>query len=295
MAQNHRHSKQHSDPADQADRLFSRADIVWEKSKTEIWKDLNVRLKEEDQSQNLIRRFLPGRQWIALAASLVLLLAVTGFLRFYSIRTHCPGGTQTSLDLPDGSVLEINAESTIKYHPYWWFISRSIYLEGEAFFRVENGRPFKVVSRQAITEVLGTTFNIYSRDQDYRVSCHSGNVRVNASSSGKFVTLHPGEQVELERSGDLTVTRLKLPSAEPGWMNRLITFTTAPLRMVFNEIERQYGIVIETPSGMQEVYSGKFSLDLPVEQILSLLCLPFDLEYEHKTGKTYRIYPVSRE
>ena len=75
----------------------------------------------------------------------------------------------------------------------------------------------------------------------------------------------------------------------------MITFTSAPLRLVFDEIERQYGIVIEAPESLDLYFSGKFSLDEPVENILSIVCRPFDLEYEHITGNTYKIYPVPME
>ena len=95
----------------------------------------------------------------------------------------------------------------------------------------------------------------------------------------------------MEPSGGFSVTKLEGALSSPGWTDNLIMFSSAPLRLVFEEIERQFGIVIETPDGMQQVYSGNFSLDQTVENILSLLCLPFDLEYERQTGNKYLVYP----
>jgi ferric-dicitrate binding protein FerR (iron transport regulator) len=105
------------------------------------------------------------------------------------------------------------------------------------------------------------------------------------------VILSPDEQAKLNESGGFMVTQTDRHLQAPGWTNNLIMFTSSPLRLVFEEIERQYGIVIETPAGMQQVYSGNFSLEQPVEKILTLLCLPFDLEYERQTGKKYLVYP----
>ena len=62
--------------------LFSGADIPWEKSKAEIWTELEKGLEKEDRSPVLVRRMLPGKQWLALAASLLLLLSVGSFMRF---------------------------------------------------------------------------------------------------------------------------------------------------------------------------------------------------------------------
>lgn len=291
MKQNHRDIKNNKDHSDLSDRIFSGADIPWEKSKDEVWSDLEHRLVKEDRSPELVRRKLPGKQWLALAASLVLLLSVTSFIRFYTVKTYCPEGVHTSLNLPDGSVVEVNAATSIEYHPYWWFMSRKVALDGEAFFTVKEGKRFRVVSDMASTEVLGTTFNVFARGENYNVTCHTGRVRVTDAMTDRSVILSPDEQAKLNESGGFMVTQTDRHRQAPGWTNNLIMFTSAPLGLVFDEIERQYGIVIETPAGMQQVYSGNFSLEQPVEKILTLLCLPFDLEYERQTGNLYLVYP----
>ena len=291
MNQENRHIDKKGDPEELSDLFFSKSKIPWEKSKAEVWNDLEERLVKEDQSPELVRRFLPGKQWLALAASLVLLLSVSGFMRFYTVKTFCPQGVHTSLQLPDGSEVELNASTRLAYHPYWWFISREVKLEGEAFFNVEKGKKFRVVSSNATTEVLGTTFNVFARGEDYIVTCHTGSVRVTEAKSGSAVTLSPNERGVMKPSGGFRVTQLESTRTSPGWTGNLIMFASTPLRLVFEEIERQFGIVIETPEEMQQVYSGNFSLDQPVENILTLLCLPFDLEYERQTGKKYLVYP----
>lgn len=279
------------DQSDLSDRLFSGAEIPWEKSKAEIWNDLEQALETKAPSPVLVRRMLPRKQWLALAASLLLLISVGSFMRLYSVLTYCPAGVHTSLNLPDGSVVNLNAATTVEYHPYWWFLSRKVELEGEAFFSVEKGKNFRVVSDLGSTEVLGTTFNVFARGENYQVTCHTGSVRVNDAMTDKMVILSPNELAELEKSGGFKVSSLDSQRQSPAWTNNLIMFRSAPLRLVFEEIERQYGIVIETPATMQQVYSGNFSLDQSVENILSLLCLPFDLTYERQSGNNYLVYP----
>ena len=291
MNQDKRYRDKKKDPNGLPDQIFSNGKIPWEKSKAEVWNDIEGLITKEDRTSVQIRHLHPNRQWLALAASLVLLLSVSSFMRFYTVKTFCPEGVHTSLQLPDGSDVELNASTHLSYHPYWWFISREVKLEGEAFFHVEKGKKFKVHSSLATTEVLGTTFNVFARDKDYIVTCHTGSVRLSETITGTDVVLAPNERGQMEPSGGFSVTQLESSLASPGWTGNLIMFSSAPLRMVFEEIERQFGIVIVKPKGMQQVYSGNFSLDQPVENILSLLCLPFDLEYERQTGNKYLVYP----
>ena len=291
MNQDNRHRDLKKDPDGLADQIFSNAKIPWGKSKAEVWNDLEEKIAKEDRTTVHLRHLHPNRQWLALAASLILLLSVSGFMKFYTVRTFCPQGVHTSQQLPDGSTVELNASTHLSYHPYWWFISREVKLEGEAFFQVEKGKKFKVLSSHATTEVLGTSFNVFARGEEYVVSCHTGSVKLSESNTGSTVILSPNERGQMETSGGFSVTKLEGVLSSPGWTDNLIMFSSAPLRLVFEEIERQFGIVIETPEGMQQVYSGNFSLDQPVEKILSLLCLPFDLEYEYQTGNKYMVHP----
>lgn len=293
MKQENRHMNKKNDPDGLSGLFYSRSKIPWEKSKEEVWNDLELNIMKEDQAPVPVRHLHPSRQWLALAASVVLLLSVFTFVRFYTVNTFCPTGVRTSQQLPDGSHVELNAATQLSYHPYWWFISREVKLEGEAFFRVEKGRKFRVLSSSGTTEVLGTTFNVFSRGADYIVTCHTGSVMVSEELTGSAVTLSPGQRSILEPSGGFTVTDLENWPGSPGWTDNMIMFSSAPLRLVFEEVERQFGIVIETAEVMQQVYSGNFSLDQPVENILSLLCLPFDLEYERQTGNKYLVYPSS--
>ncbi len=293
MKQENRHKNKKNDPAELSGLFLSHSRISWEKSKGEVWNDLEDLMAKEDQSPVRVRHLHPNRQWLALAASLVLLLSVSSFMRFYTVKTYSPQGVHASLQLPDGSGVELNASTHLSYHPYWWFVSREVKLDGEAYFKVEKGRTFRVVSGKASTEVLGTTFNVYARGEDYIVTCHSGSVRVSEDLTGSTVTLSPRERSILNASGGFSVSRLENAPDSPGWTGNMLMFASTPLRLVFEEIERQFGIVIEIPAEMPQVYSGNFSIDQSVENILSLLCLPFDLEYELQTGNKYLVYPSS--
>jgi len=292
MKGDHPHKKDQKNQEDHSSEFFARTNIAWDKSKEEIWEDLSSVLKEKgkpDLSSTL--RLPSSKRWIAMAASLAIPIAITLFLRFYTSNTVTPSGVHASVILPDGSSAELNAETTLKYHPYWWRVSRNLKLEGEAFFKVLPGSDFTVTSVQATTSVVGTSFNIYARQSDYRVECHSGKVRVISAKSAKQVLLNPNQRALLDHSGKISVASLEIQRDTPFWVSNLLMFSSTPLRLVFDEIERQYGIEIVTPEGMYLIYSGNFALEGAVEDVLTLLCRPFDLLYEQKSRNKYTIYP----
>lgn len=290
MSRENRHKKRESDLKDQSTALFARTQIPFEKSREEVWNELSAQLRQ-GSSPGDDGRHIRFRPWILLAASIALLFAVATFMRFYPATKMCPPGEQATLELPDGSVAELNALTTITYHPLWWPFSKRIDLEGEAFFNVKKGKKFMVVTKMGTTEVLGTAFNVYARKDRFRVTCHSGLVRVISRGSKQTVSLSPDKRAELNPAGEFDITDVKVDPYSPEWKSDLLMFNSVPLRLVFNEIERQYGIMIETPEEMPYIFSGHFALDPSVEKVLSLLCRPFDLVYERTSGSEYRIYP----
>lgn len=271
---------------------LSGASIAWEKSKEEIWTDLSGIIAKEGAVSKTHGLKLHRKLWFALAASLALLLAVTGFIRFLTVETYSSDGEVSTVALPDGSLVELNSNSILSYHPHWWRLARSVRLEGEAWFMVEKGSRFSVESSLALTEVLGTSFNVFARGDSYRVSCHSGRVQVSARQTKDRAVLDPGSKAELSDSGTFAVSPMLYRGEKPVWLNPMIMFTSTPLRLVFKEVERQYGIEIEYSRVPEHIYSGNFSVDTPLENVLSLLCRPFNLSYEFATGKKYIIVPA---
>jgi ferric-dicitrate binding protein FerR (iron transport regulator) len=291
MSKLNKNGKSLRDLLDQSADLFERTEIPFARSKEEAWKDISSRIQSMDQAKESYRHVFIGKRSIALAATLALLLSVGTFFRLYRVKTHCPEGEIITVELPDGSLAELNESTTLYFHPLWWPVSREVYLEGEAFFTVTEGKEFAVVTPMATTEVLGTAFTVYARENRFSVTCHSGRVRVMQTSSEQFVSLSQNERADLKNTGEFGVRKVRVDPFTPAWKETLLRFTSVPLRQVFDEIEDQFGIRIETPEDMDYVYTGNFAMDQSVEKILSLICRPFNLEYEKRSGSEYNIYP----
>lgn len=86
------------------------------------------------------------------------------------------------LELPDGSVVYLNQNSSVRYKRS--FESRSIELDGEALFDVKQGEamPFTVVTKMGVIKVMGTLFNVNSRSDEIRVEVERGEVELNTNN-----------------------------------------------------------------------------------------------------------------
>jgi ferric-dicitrate binding protein FerR (iron transport regulator) len=266
--------------------FFEGGKFTWKKSESEVWTALlaSVDSKPAGRSRHLN---ISTSGWI-LAASFALLLSISSFLRIYTTTIQTAPGEHLLALLPDGSTVELNAQSTLKYQPYWWRIQRKIDFEGEGFFNVEKGRKFSVVSAKGQTEVLGTTFNIFSRDEAYSVTCLTGKVRVTSLTLNEVI-LNPNSKANIKHGGKIEVQRNIETFPEISWKKNIFLFTATPLYDVFAEIERQYGIDIAMEINQNVLYSGNFNREQNVEEILSYICPALGLKYIRKSAKSYLI------
>lgn len=156
------------------------------------------------------------------------------------------------------------------------------------YFEVQKGKKFTVESKLGETSVLGTSFNIYSRDDSYRVLCLTGKVGVEASSK-ESVILNPNQEVVI-KSGKVFKQNIKLkPENTTSWRFNQFLYTATPFKRVIQEIERQYGISINTEEELNELISCNFQIKPNVEEILSVVCKPLGYHFTKTSEKQYLI------
>ncbi|MFW5753203.1 MAG: FecR family protein [Marinilabiliaceae bacterium] len=262
-------------------------DLTYRKSKQDVWNELSQSIDSGKEDVSL-KHFSTGRIWLSLAASVVLLVAIVAFMRLYSKEIVAERGKHLVTTLPDGSRVTLNAGTIVSYHPLWWTFERKVVLDGEAFFEIEKGKSFDVISSHAKTKVLGTSFNIYARNNHYQVTCYTGKVRVVSTLSGHTLDILPNEQASLNKDGSLRLSKLKNAKISVSWMKDMFIFTATPLDMVFGEIERQYAVEIKIDGEYSYLYTGNFTRNQPVEQVLKTVCRPYGLTFE-KTENGYLI------
>ncbi len=267
--------------------LFPEIDLNYAVSQAEVWEKLVSRMDQPVAGEK--RYFLSLFYRMALAASFLILMSITGFLKFYTKTVHTPAGRHLTLCLPDSSVIEMNAASTANYHPYWYRFSRTIELDGEAYFTVNKGSRFSVVSQRGETIVLGTSFNIFSRNNEYNVTCFTGKVRVVSAGKSEKIVLNPNEQAFINKDGFLRFVQQANPGAAKSWRENMFVFTGASIVTVMQEIERQYNIKIVFRAQPELTYTGNFSKSLPEKEVLGLVCTSLGLTFEALSDKEYLV------
>lgn len=276
-------NKEHTDLKSvdrQSQSFFSGGKFRWKKSEADVWTSLEARIEALPEGRSRILNFAVSK-WVA-AASVVILFALGSFLRFYTVKIETVSGQHQLAELPDRSKVNLNAESRLTYHPYWWKVKRMVKLEGEGFFEVEKGKKFTVISERGITQVVGTSFNIFSRAEIYKVTCVTGSVKVK-SRSGNETILKPNSKAEIQPDGSINVTNNVETFPEISWRKNIFLFTASPVLRVFDEIERQYGVKIDAKLDSFSLYTGNFSKEQKVEETLNYICPALGLKYIRKT------------
>ncbi|WP_062054669.1 FecR family protein [Aquimarina longa] len=195
-------------------------------------------------------------KWLyAVAASIALIIGSTFF--FNQNTTYQSGfGEQLTIILPDGSETILNAKSKLYYKKSNWKNSeRTVFLEGEAFFKVKKGSTFSVKSKDRTVSVLGTQFNVNANHDFFEVICYEGKVKVANTTISKIIT--KGEAV---RNINSSFEEWKLNDTVPSWTIGESSFTNTPLEQVITALENQYQITINSQYiDTNQRYSGGFT------------------------------------
>ena len=265
--------------------LFSQGDVVWKKSKEEVWADTFANLEEKRTKQMY---FSNRVKQLSIAATIAILIGTVAFFWFHTKTIHCPAGKHLAVVLPDGSKVHLNASSQVSYKPFTYYLKRELHFEGEAFFEVEKGKKFIVKSEKASTQVLGTTFNIFTRDGEYKITCLTGKVKVSSSINNSVILL-PRDYAEVNDNGVIQITNNYNSSREIAWQNNEFFFTGVALSKVLQEIERQYGVKINLAPELDYSVSLNLSTKHKIEDVLDYVCLPRLLTFTKEADGTYNI------
>lgn len=124
---------------------------------------------------------------------------------------YVPAGQRACITLQDGTIVWLNAQSTLIYPSHFYGKERTVSITGEAFFEVskDKEKPFIVTAQDAKIRVLGTKFNVYSYPdtKQIKTSLIEGAVQVFYKSNQ--VILRPNEE-SIAQDGKLTVSNIKI-------------------------------------------------------------------------------------
>ncbi len=255
-------------------------------AKTELWDRIHDSIKSGTQ-QRTKKNLKPLWIWgLAAAATLALFVWISNLTA--SEKSMANAGEKKEVVLPEESAVTLNAGSSISYRHKSFNQDRVLYLEGEAFFKVQKGSTFTVHTDYGTVTVLGTSFNVIARDGRFEVSCYTGKVKVESSPKDQQIITFGESATQTKSDKKLKRSTFDVIAETPEWMEGKFSYENQPLADVISELERQYGIDVKLEAGLEDMkYTGLFeSGDL--ENALYLITWPLHLKSTTK-GKTVTI------
>lgn len=212
------------------------------------------------------------KRWMAVAAS-VIVLATAGLIYLYntaqdSVQTAF--GELREQQLPDGSKVTLNANSTITYSKGWdRGNEREVWLKGEAFFHVAKTPArsrFVVHTDRFDVVVTGTQFNVVNRTDKTSIMLTEGSVTLH-TPDGKLHKMVPGDFVEVDNQQ----LQKKTGREENilAWKDKKLIFEKTPLHTALEKIEEHYGVKITI--GDANISNKPISAILPNDNLNVLL------------------------
>lgn len=194
---------------------------------------------------------------------------------FSQLRT--PRGGQYQVKLEDGTLVYLNAASSLKYPIRFEKENRTVELIGEAYFEIasDKKRPFYVVSKDQKVTVLGTKFNVSAYEDEHVITTTlmEGKVKVSNKANGVCKRLVPGQQsIYALGDGGLVVQEANL-DAVSAWHRGYFDFSDQDLQSIMREIARWYdvAVVFNAKDFSTEPLEGGTSRFDSVEDVLAVL------------------------
>jgi len=156
-------------------------------------------------------------------------------------KVNVPRGGEYQLMLSDGSKVQLNSMSSIRFPVQFAQDCRLVELEGEAYFEVsKTGQPFIVQTKGMKIEVLGTTFNISAyANEEYQTTLVSGSVKVQTENGSNRV-LKPSEQACITPGSNQINVRNVDTAFYTSWIHGKINFKDQRLDDIMKTLARWY-------------------------------------------------------
>lgn len=292
------------DQSEENRRYFVQLKHVWNSSECISISEEEAfkRVKIQAKGMSVARRI--WEYWQKAAAILVIPLLAGGVLLFRAETIQetvshsqlqtvtAPFGAFTSLSLPDGTKVWLNAGSKISFPQKFDAQSRKVDLIGEAYFEVVSNeqQPFYVNTPSISVRATGTKFNVrsFAADITPQVALAEGKVTVTPVDvkNGKKVYLKPNQVLSYNKEGsELTIANENVYKCY-AWKDGKLVFRNDSFEEVARRISIQYNVDIELKGQKikQYRYRATFNNET-LDELLRLLKLSSPFSYRQIPSK----------
>ena len=290
------------------ERTFRRWEEEWMFSYKQVpevsneWKQLQRRMQ--------VRRSLDGAfstkrmqlQRFIVAATIACVLLLSGTYGFYLYqRTKIADdlfaletayGEKSKLILADGTVVWLNAGSSLRYAGNFNAKNREVFLTGEAYFEVtkqSGGIPFMVKTDQYSVLVKGTKFNVSSYPEDISVKTTLLEGSIDILYKGRHIPVAPGELLSLDKqNGSFSRQRVQA-SQYKSWTEGRVEYDKITLNELAVRLSRKYDVQIHLGDDLEKDMAFRVSLrnEETVGDVFHALSEIIPIRYERRGRDIY--------
>jgi ferric-dicitrate binding protein FerR (iron transport regulator) len=201
-----------------------------------------------------------------------------------------PAGKDYTIHLSDGTQVQLNAATSIRFPLAFKTGNREVYINGEAYLMIAKNasQPFIVHLPNSTVHVLGTEFNVNTYDSGVaKIALVQGAVRVISKTDSLQLT--PGQQA-IYASNKISTAPFDETDVLSWRLGRFL-FSDARLDEVCRVIPRLYGISLELDN--KEVagkrFTGVIDRHQPVENVLKALKATNGIDYYTDKNGSFHI------
>lgn len=203
-----------------------------------------------------------------------------------------PNGGQYQLELPDGSLVWLNATSSIHFPTSFAGKERRVEITGEAYFEIAKNRdmPFIVTVNNAEVQVLGTHFNVnaYNDEENVKTTLLEGSVKF--VSGDNINMLKPGQQSQLTNNGLIKLVSNVDVEEVVAWKNGMFDFENAGIETVMRQLARWYDVEIEYNGKTDDLFIAEMRRNIKLSDALKALELTGKVKFDIQ-GKKIIVMP----
>lgn len=264
--------------------------------------------------------------FLKIAASILLIYSLGALSWFYFDKVfdkdsnkiteiEAPLGSKSSVILPDGTSVVLNAGSKISYAKNYGEKLRDIQLEGEAFFDVvsNKNKPFVVNTSSIKIMALGTSFNVkaYKGEETVQTTLVEGLIKIeNEKVKNDYLYLKPNQVAVFKKSTDKleiqeqisdgqiaenekreeidyivkkssVILEIDDPKPYTSWKDDQLIITGESLGELVKKLGRMYDVTFDFENDKVKNYSFKGTIEKEtLEQVLNVIRLTAPIKYK---------------
>lgn len=199
-----------------------------------------------------------------------------------------PRGEKYRIALPDGSLVWLNAASSLRFPTSFSGDERVVELDGEAYFEIAqySTKPFKVKAGPMEVQVLGTEFNVmaYADEPNIKSTLVAGAVKLYTKDDQ--ITLRPGQQGILADNGRNFKVKQVNAADVVAWKNGFFVFDDEEIAVIMRRIARWYDVdVILTPNVANRQFGVTISQQKDLASVLKSLEMTGSVKFKKEGRK----------